>query len=321
VALAAACGYLAASGVAHAGAVEVLGAAADTAVPTQVAPAAAADPVAQPVSETGEEPSGPAALVSPQYQAQIADTSSDFASRLPIAAEAGAGTPQAPRAARRPAAPVARAVAGDRIPLSRPRGGAVTAATAQAGTRAAQPVFHPARVKKSRATAKRYHAHNYQYQLKERVSRSGDTLWRTATARIAVRWTLFVSSYLRSDHVTNLAPTTSRSPLGARLFRTNQIFDQTKPTDPPLISPAIGHERTPASTLRAPATSAVTYAQRSVRAPRGQKGTSLAAGQLADARRLVQLGLVLGMAYALFLVLWFWRTWDRRHRLGRAVRF
>jgi hypothetical protein len=43
--------------------------------------------------------------------------------------------------------------------------------------------------------------------------------------------------------------------------------------------------------------------------------------QVTDARRLLQLGLVLGFAYVVFLVCWFWRTRDGSHGVGRVVRF
>jgi hypothetical protein len=45
-----------------------------------------------------------------------------------------------------------------------------------------------------------------------------------------------------------------------------------------------------------------------------------AADQLTDTRRLVQIGLLLGMAYVAFLTLWFWRTrlrGNRSHGGGR----
>jgi len=40
-----------------------------------------------------------------------------------------------------------------------------------------------------------------------------------------------------------------------------------------------------------------------------------------DARRLLQLGLALGIVYLLFLIAWFWGTRGRRHGVGRMVRF
>ena len=40
-----------------------------------------------------------------------------------------------------------------------------------------------------------------------------------------------------------------------------------------------------------------------------------------DARRLLQLGLLLGFAYVVFLFCWFWRTRDRPRGAGRVVRF
>lgn len=40
-----------------------------------------------------------------------------------------------------------------------------------------------------------------------------------------------------------------------------------------------------------------------------------------DARRLLQLGLFLALAYVLFVALWLWRTRGRPHGAGRVVRF
>jgi len=40
-----------------------------------------------------------------------------------------------------------------------------------------------------------------------------------------------------------------------------------------------------------------------------------------DARTLVRLGLFLGFAYVLFVVLWLWKTRGRPHRAGRIVRY
>lgn len=39
-----------------------------------------------------------------------------------------------------------------------------------------------------------------------------------------------------------------------------------------------------------------------------------------DARRLLQLAVVLGAAYVLFLVAWFWGTRGHRGRVGSAAR-
>ena len=43
--------------------------------------------------------------------------------------------------------------------------------------------------------------------------------------------------------------------------------------------------------------------------------------QIADARILFRLGLGLGLAYAAFLVAWFWTTRNRTHGVARVVRF
>ena len=44
-------------------------------------------------------------------------------------------------------------------------------------------------------------------------------------------------------------------------------------------------------------------------------------GQSKDARRLLQLGFGLGLAYLVFLVCWFWATRNKPHGVGRVVRF
>lgn len=41
----------------------------------------------------------------------------------------------------------------------------------------------------------------------------------------------------------------------------------------------------------------------------------------ADKKRLLQLGLALGLAYVVFLAGWFWKTRGGRHGIGRVVRF
>jgi len=43
--------------------------------------------------------------------------------------------------------------------------------------------------------------------------------------------------------------------------------------------------------------------------------------QAVERRRLLELGLALGLAYVTFLVGWFWKTRGRRHSVGRVVRF
>jgi hypothetical protein len=45
------------------------------------------------------------------------------------------------------------------------------------------------------------------------------------------------------------------------------------------------------------------------------------APQVTDARRLLQLALVLALAYVLFLAGWFWKTRARPQSVGRVVRF
>jgi hypothetical protein len=52
----------------------------------------------------------------------------------------------------------------------------------------------------------------------------------------------------------------------------------------------------------------------------GSTGTNrsevVAAGQLGDTRRVLQLGLAFGVVYLVFLISWFWGTRGRRRRAG-----
>jgi hypothetical protein len=55
--------------------------------------------------------------------------------------------------------------------------------------------------------------------------------------------------------------------------------------------------------------------------PRALRERNLAGGRLADTRRLLQIGLALGLAYLVFLTLWFWGTRGRRRGLRGGARF
>jgi hypothetical protein len=55
--------------------------------------------------------------------------------------------------------------------------------------------------------------------------------------------------------------------------------------------------------------------------PRALRERNLAGGHLADTRRLLQIGLALGLAYLVFLTLWFWGTRGRRRGLRGGARF
>jgi hypothetical protein len=48
---------------------------------------------------------------------------------------------------------------------------------------------------------------------------------------------------------------------------------------------------------------------------------AVAGGRLANTRRLLQIGLALGIAYLVFLSFWFWGTRGRHRGLRRGVRF
>jgi hypothetical protein len=55
--------------------------------------------------------------------------------------------------------------------------------------------------------------------------------------------------------------------------------------------------------------------------PDGVRPRDLAGGRLANTRRLLQIGLALGIAYLVFLTFWFWGTRGRRRGLRGGVRF
>ena len=55
--------------------------------------------------------------------------------------------------------------------------------------------------------------------------------------------------------------------------------------------------------------------------PAGLQKRNLAGGRLADTRRLLQIGLALGLAYLVFLTLWFWGTRGRHRGLRGGARF
>ncbi len=55
--------------------------------------------------------------------------------------------------------------------------------------------------------------------------------------------------------------------------------------------------------------------------PRALRERNLAGGRLADTRRLLQIGVALGLAYLVFLTLWFWGTRGRRRGLRGGARF
>ena len=55
--------------------------------------------------------------------------------------------------------------------------------------------------------------------------------------------------------------------------------------------------------------------------PRALRERNLAGGRLADTRRLLQIGLALGLAYLVFLTLWFWGTRGRHRGLRGGARF
>jgi hypothetical protein len=55
--------------------------------------------------------------------------------------------------------------------------------------------------------------------------------------------------------------------------------------------------------------------------PGALRDRNLAGGRLADSRRLLQIGLALGLAYLVFLTFWFWGTRGRHRGLRRGARF
>jgi hypothetical protein len=54
---------------------------------------------------------------------------------------------------------------------------------------------------------------------------------------------------------------------------------------------------------------------------RSARGDPAGTARIADARRLFQIALAFGIAYVLFLALWFWATRDRQRRVGGAAGF
>jgi hypothetical protein len=275
VALAAAGAFLAFSTAAHAavGETAVAGDAAATAV------AASTPAPAQAVRASATAVPAPEPLVSPRYQAKIADTGAETGPTGPAADPCGGGTSRAAAGSdlESRAEPLARAV-----PRSEPAPVQAVAPLAHArpDTRRSPAALRAPAVHSARTW---YQAEHSRYQLRMVIFQgSQKTVRRSSTIILAHKTVILPRKPAVVHHRTK---NQTRRSIMHQIHRQNGQSNVISAADPPVQA-----------------------------APEPQT-------QVTDARRLLQLGLVLGFAYVVFLVCWFSRTRDRPHGVGRVVRF
>jgi hypothetical protein len=175
------------------------------------------------------------------------------------------------------------------------------------------------------ATAwQRYHGVDPRYRPgageREAVSNVLDTLGETAQ-QLAVRRTNVGRSPspqpadVRPTTPVEAIPTASRSFVPgtrAAVTRTLSALTGLRPRELPPVAPALRIARGLGASLL-PRLEALPR-------PRDLDARKLTGGHLADTRRLLQIGIGLGIAYLLFLTFWFWGT-RGRHRGLRGTRF
>ena len=332
-----------------------LAAAGDTSPSTETAaqpgpPSPASDASAMlPAPSESEAPgSGAGPLVSAQYHGKTADTGAD--STLSGAGQdepttttsAAAETPGSVEAA---ASPMADATAGDPPPIAKPGLSGVPRAKARSGSASLRSLPGLLETGPPGRMHGWYRLKHFRYQLNEAVSQQKTNQARRTTAIISRYRSTLAPASNKQD-----AKTTARhgvkNPVRILSKIPKQIAKQNKPGVHGVIPGGLVR-----ASLRPQARKLVgvrvwgprpdtTWRPARIKSRPGpgsfassRPGPSVssesepaldpkpvAAGRPADGRRLLQLGLVLGIAYVLFLVFWFWRTRGLRHRLGRAVR-
>lgn len=322
VALAVASGFFAVSAGAQAGGVELPAATEEDVVSTASAGAATA-PELSASSVSQPAPPGDSSLVSPQYQTEIPDINTDSAV-VDTPADASVTKAAAPPSSGQPVFSTTQAVLDDQSQLVQRRTGERVRVKAPERTLVVRlaPRRHEAR--QPRVTMKRYHSLHLQYQSRSAIS------IRTENVRHSVASTLAhittqndqPTASHSSDDIVHHSPSrhSSKSQHIAR-----QMRDQTRAHTSHLISASHRSTRRDISTKLGVLPARVerlasSLPQRAVDPQVGVEPRPAGSQRLTDERRLLQLGLVFGLAYVFFLVFWFWRTRDRRRGVGRVLR-